>query len=205
MGLVASMTGFPARLAVPARRNASGAALPLIATTSSSPALAASAKLVIRALGCFAAHSARTSGERVPSVTSWLCSRKPPAKDRATSPDPRIPIFMAFSFRLDEQDIISTTAHRAKFCLIDGVILWLVPGWQSGVYRTIATHDCLPHPPHPVRHSHPDRGEPAHLRAVLRGEHAGRHGAHAARHQTRDTGRHRKMEAAARLRQALAG
>ena len=41
--------------------------------------------------------------------------------------------------------------------------------------------DRLPHPPPALRHPDSDRGEPDHLRPVLRRQHAGRHGAHAAR------------------------
>ena len=98
IGLVTSMTGLPAKFAAPARRSTSVAAVPLTASTTSSPNFAASAKLPMRPSGCFTIHSASLAGVRVPIVTSWPCLRKPPASAFATSPDPRIPIFMKFSF-----------------------------------------------------------------------------------------------------------
>jgi hypothetical protein len=50
----------------------------------------------------------------------------------------------------------------------------------------------LHRPPPALRHADPDRREPAHLRPVLRGQHARRHGAHAARRQARHAGGHRE-------------
>jgi hypothetical protein len=68
----------------------------------------------------------------------------------------------------------------------------------------IASDARLHHPPPAVRDPDPDRGEPAHLRPVLRGQYAGRHGAHAARRQARDARGDREVEGRARLRQAAA-
>jgi hypothetical protein len=60
----------------------------------------------------------------------------------------------------------------------------------------------LHNPPPALRDPDPGRGEPAHLRPVLRGQYAGRHGAHAARRQARDARSDPEVEGRARLRQA---
>ena len=70
--------------------------------------------------------------------------------------------------------------------------------------RPACADDRLHHPPPAVRDPDPDRGEPAHLRAVLRRQHARRHGAHAAGREARDAGGDREVEGRARLRQAAA-
>ena len=79
-----------------------------------------------------------------------------------------------------------------------------LPRRERMAARPAADDDRLHHPPHAVRDPDPDRGQPAHLRAVLRGQHARRHGAHAARREARDAGGDREVEGRARLRQAAA-
>ena len=69
IGLVASMTGFPARFAAVARRNASAATAPLTARTTRSANAAASAKPPIRPSGFCAAQSPSFDGSRVPTIT----------------------------------------------------------------------------------------------------------------------------------------
>ena len=73
----------------------------------------------------------------------------------------------------------------------------------------MAAHEARLHarlypPPAAVCYSDPDRREPDHLRAVLRGQHAGRHGAHAPGREARDAGRDRALETGTRLRQTAA-
>ena len=94
MGLVTSITVLPARLAAPALSKALEAAVPLTASTTTSPNLAASATLPIFAFGLALAKSASFPASRVPTDTSWPCFRKPAANVFATSPDPMIPIFI---------------------------------------------------------------------------------------------------------------
>ena len=98
IGLVASMTVFPARFDSPAARSASAATVPLTARTTRSANCAASAKPPTRPLGFCDAQSASLAGSRVPIITSWPCFRKPPPKTFATSPDPSTPTFMNISF-----------------------------------------------------------------------------------------------------------
>ena len=98
MGLVTSITVFPARFTGPAARIASDAAVPLTASTTKSPNRDASMKLPVLARGFFCTQSASLACVRVPNITSWPDFRKPPASAFATSPDPRMPIFMVASF-----------------------------------------------------------------------------------------------------------
>src|SRR5574340_477746 len=98
IGFVASMTGFPARLAAPAERSASAATVPLTANTISSANFAASTNVPTRPLACCDAHSANLAGVRVPTMTSCPCFKNPAASAFPTSPDPRIPTFMVPPF-----------------------------------------------------------------------------------------------------------
>jgi hypothetical protein len=59
-------------------------------------------------------------------------------------------------------------------------------------------------PPHRLRRADPGRGQPVHLRPVLRRQHARRHGAAEHRRQAGDAGGDREVEGRARLRQAAA-
>src|ERR1051325_6601921 len=70
MGLVASMTGLPARLDDPAPCSASAEAAPLTARTTTAPNWAASLKLPTRARGFSAAQAFSFAGSRVPITTS---------------------------------------------------------------------------------------------------------------------------------------
>ncbi len=70
IGFVASINGFPAKLASPAARSASAAAVPLTASTTSSPKRAASAKPPTRAFAFPALHASSFAGSRVPSIVS---------------------------------------------------------------------------------------------------------------------------------------
>src|ERR1700691_971878 len=69
IGLVASMTGLPARLIASADFSALAAALPLTASTTTSPNFAASAKLVARTPWWLDMKSFSLPGSRVPSTT----------------------------------------------------------------------------------------------------------------------------------------
>src|SRR5579863_4709432 len=69
IGLVASMTGLPARFAAPAILSTSAATVPLTASTTISPNFAASAKLATCAPLCSATKSLSLPVSRVPSAT----------------------------------------------------------------------------------------------------------------------------------------
>src|SRR5215472_13165247 len=88
--------------------------------------------------------------------------------------------------------------------------LWLYWGsrpWRPQPCEIIAAanaiervrRDLLSYPPRPVRYTDPDRRQSAHIRAVLCGEYARRHGASPARKQARDTRGDRAMESRAWL------
>jgi hypothetical protein len=94
MGLVVSTTGLPARFGAVAARSASIAAVPLTASTISSPKRATSAKDPNGILGLSFAQSLSFAGVLVPTITSWPCARHPLASTFPTSPEPRTPIFI---------------------------------------------------------------------------------------------------------------
>jgi hypothetical protein len=90
------------------------AAVPLTARTTTSPNFAVSEKLATPPLGFFFAQSASLSGARVPSLTSWPYLRKPAARALATSPEPRIPIFIIapLSSNLYDKDEAMSTIRK---------------------------------------------------------------------------------------------
>ena len=67
-------------------------------------------------------------------------------------------------------------------------------GWPRGPRPDARLH----RPARALRDPDPDRGQPHHLRAVLRGQHARRHGAHAPRRKARHARGDREVEAGAR-------
>ena len=81
---------------------------------------------------------------------------------------------------------------------------WCLPSRCTGAASRAPPGDRLHPAACPVRHPDPARGERDHLRAVLRGQLAGRHGAHAAGAEARHPRGDRALEARARLRSPAA-
>ena len=96
MGLVVSMTVFPASASGPQSAIAASAAVPFTASTTGSPKRAVSAKVPTDAFApaCFF-QAASCAGTRVPRMTARPCARNPFASVSPTTPDPITPIFFA--------------------------------------------------------------------------------------------------------------